>query len=154
MKKLLVLFLLIPSLNHADIISLGCECQMLETSILSPDGMKKENKKCNKFIDINIDFDNQTVFTQSSFFTHFEKGNRFDYYEDGYDIRFEQGKNFKFQKDKIHTAAIDYLFVLSRSTGGLNIYQQNRVSHIGYGVIYDYNYSFSCKLLDEKDLLF
>ena len=108
MKKLLVLFLLIPSLNHADIISLGCECQMLETSILSPDGMKKENKKCNKFIDINIDFDNQTVFTQSSFFTHFEKGNRFDYYEDGYDIRFEQGKNFKFQKDKIHTGEKPY----------------------------------------------
>ena len=154
MRTLLALLLLIPSISYADIISLGCDCQTLETSILSPDGIKKENEKCNKFIDINIDENKQTVFTQSSFFTHFEKGYRFDYYEDGYDIRFEQGKNFKYQKDKVHTAAIEYFFVLSRSTGGLNIYQQNRVSHIGYGVIYDYNYSFSCKIFDEKDLLF
>ena len=116
--------------------------------------MKKENEKCNKFIDINIDLDNQKVFTQSSFFTHFEKGYRFDYYEYGYDIRFEQGKNFKFQKYKVHTSAIENFLVLSRSTGGLNIFQQNRVSHIGHGVIYDYNYTFSCKKLDEKDLLF
>ena len=152
MKILLALLLFIPSLSYANIISLGCDCQTLETSIMSPDGIKKENKNCNKFIDINVDLDNQTVFTQSSFFTHFEKGKRFDYYEDGYDIRFEKGKNFTFQKDKVHTTAIEYYFILSSSTGGLNIYQQNRVSHIGYGVIYDYNYNFSCKLLDEKDL--
>ena len=101
MKILLALLLFIPSLSYANIISLGCNCQTLETSIMSPDGIKKENKNCNKFIDINVDLDNQTVFTQSSFFTHFEKGKRFDYYEDGYDIRFEKGKNFTFQKDKV-----------------------------------------------------
>ena len=154
MKKWITILLLISSLSNADVISLGCECQMLETSVMSPDGLKIENKKCNKFIDINIDLDDQTVFTQSSFFTHFEKGYRFDYYKDGHDIRFEQGKNFKFQKDKVHTTAIEYFFVLSRSTGGLNIYQQNHVSHLGYGVIYDYNYNFLCKVLDEKDILF
>lgn len=139
---------------YGEIISLGCECQALQTTINSPHQIKKEDKQCNKFIDMNIDVDNQTIFTQTSFFTHYNNGHRFNYYEDGYDIRFEKIKNFEFEKNKIHTSSIEYRFGLNRLNGNLNIYQETFISYIDYGAFHGLMYNFSCKILDKKDLLF
>lgn len=139
---------------YGEIISLGCECNTLQTSIISPHQINKEGKQCNRFIDINIDVENQNVFTQTSFFTHYNNGHRFIYYEDGYDIRFEEIKYLEFEKNKINTVSIEYSFGLNRLNGNLNIYEEQLISHINYNAHHGLLYNFSCKILDKKDLLF